>query len=88
MAFGAMMIGFCLIAIILSAVAVSRAGKGKNYKSALTAGIVIYALAIFGNMVGDKDAGTAVGAVVSIIILGVMFPICAKKAVSNNENNE
>lgn len=79
------LVGFCLFAIIFSVVANKQAGKGKKYKNTLIAGIVLYAIVALGAIVGGMDPVSLIGCIISFIMLGVMFPVCAKKALNPEE---
>jgi len=74
-----LLIGYCLIAIILAAIAYTRAGKGKSYKGFIIVGLVLYALALVGALAGG-DISSAIGSVVAAAILVVVFVLCKKKA--------
>lgn len=76
----AMLVGYCLIAIIFAVIAYKNAKKGKKYSTLLTVGLVLYAMAFFGNLVGNKDSLSMIGSLISIVLIAVMFSVCKKQS--------
>ena len=76
----AMLVGYCSIAIIFAIIAFKKAKKGKKYTTLLTVGLVLYAMAFFGNLVGNTDTLSMIGSLISIVLIAVMYPVCKKQS--------
>jgi hypothetical protein len=70
------MIGECLPAIILVVWANKRLQSGKDFRTPLIAGLIIYALAIIGSIAGGE---AVIGCIAAIAILGIAFVVLAGK---------
>lgn len=70
------LIGFCSLAIILIIWANSRLKSGKDYRTPLIAGIIIYGLSIVGTL---AEGGTPVANIVAIVLLVIAYFVLSGK---------
>ena len=70
------LIGYCMIAFVMIVWANSRLKKGKDFRVPIIAGIIIYALAIFGARAGGIPI---IGGILSIVLLVAAYFVLASK---------